>query len=460
MRTPSRQHELWLEHLLARARLLLVAGTLVAAYLLLTKAGAATIASRLLATFILFLVVAAAFRNRRQRQLSAEVEIVAKALGCVRDARTYVTAVGAVAEQLTQVFDATSVIIAIESPAADRYCWTVLRGANMSPEVRSLDASRNPVDHSVLDGPEPQTVLFRRDDSRPGLACIGSAPMLTRASRVPDAPFWKIVDCDTVLEHSITLDGGWQVRVYVPNPGRARSDIQTVQLLHTFGTQIAPALLKLFLTRRLRKQAIARERARLSRELHDRVVQSLIALEIKVAVLSRSTAARPIAPELEELRTALQAEIAEVRDLMQDLRPLRLKGADVPAFIEEMVARFGTTTGIETRFECELETVELLPHSCGELARLVQEALANVRKHSGATKVAVSLTRAANSLVLTVHDNGRGFDFAGRMAAHTLPPRERPRMIEERARAIGASFSIESIPGSGARLDVTLPYAS
>ena len=176
MRTSSRHHEVWLDRLLAVARLLLVAATVIAAYLAV---------SRLLAAFILFVVVAAAFRNRRHRELSAEVAIVAKALGCVRDARTYVTAVGAVAEQLTQVFDATSVIIAIESPTADQYCWTVLRGANMSPEVRSLDASRNPVEHSVLDGPEPQTVLFRRDDSRRGLACIGSAPMLTRATLAP-----------------------------------------------------------------------------------------------------------------------------------------------------------------------------------------------------------------------------------------------------------------------------------
>src|SRR5580765_3908364 len=142
MRTPSRPRELWLERLLARARLLVVAGTVIAASLLLVEVVGATIASRVLAAFILFLVVAAAFRNRRQRELSAEVEIVAKALGCVRDARTYVTAVGAVAEQLTQVFDAPSVIIAVESPTADQYCWTVLRGANMSPEVRSVDASR------------------------------------------------------------------------------------------------------------------------------------------------------------------------------------------------------------------------------------------------------------------------------------------------------------------------------
>ena len=438
MRTSSPHHALWLERLLTPARRLLVGDTVIAAYL------------------------AAAFRNRRGRELSAEAEIVAKVLGYVVDARTYVTAVGALAEQLTQVFDATSVIITIESPTTNQYCWTVARGANMSPEVRSLDASRNPIDHSVLEGPEPQTVLFRRDDSRRGLACIGSAPLLTltRASRVPQAPFWQIIDCDSVLEHSITLDGGWQVRVYVPNPGRVGSDIETVQLLHAVGTQVAPALLKLFLERRLRRQAISRERARFSRELHDRVVQSLIALEIKVAVLSRRAAARPIAPELEELRTALQAEVADVRDLMQDLRPLRLKGADMPAFIEEMVSRFEAATGIEARFECELDTVELFPHSCGELARLVQEALANVRKHSGATKVAVSLARAPNSLVLTVHDNGRGFDFAGRMAAQALPPQGRPRMIEERARAIGASFFIESIPGRGARLDVTWPYAS
>jgi hypothetical protein len=201
MRTSSRYHELWLGRLLTAARLLLVAATMIAAYLGAFKLGGAAIASRLLASFILFVVVAAAVRNRRQRELNDEVAIVAKALGCVRDARTYVTAVGAVAEQLTQVFDAPSVIIAIESPTADQYCWTVLRGANMSPEVRSLDASRNPVEHSVLDGLEPQTVLFRRDDSRRGPACIGSAPMLTRASRVPEAPFWKIVGCDTVLEH-------------------------------------------------------------------------------------------------------------------------------------------------------------------------------------------------------------------------------------------------------------------
>jgi signal transduction histidine kinase len=359
-----------------------------------------------------------------------------------------------------QLFDARSVVVSIQSPTADRYCWQVLRSEGTPPEIRSIDASHDPGNYAAIAGPEPHTTLHYRDDRRRGVACTGNVPMLTRPRLTATAKFWVSLGCESVLEHSVELDDGWRVRVFLVDPKSYQSSAAAVHLLHALYGQIAPALLKMFLSRRLRSQVLTRERARFARELHDRVVQALIALEIQVTVLTRRAAARPVLAQLEELQRNLRAQVDDVREMMRDVRPLRLKGTEVPAYIEALVERFEKRSDIHAHFECDVDRIDLMPHACGELVRLIEEALVNVQKHSGASEVLVSLKRGTNSLELTVIDNGRGFEFDGGMAPYALPPHERPRVIEERANAIGALLSIQSRPGSGARLDVTLPYAS
>ena len=97
---------------------------------------------------------------------------------------------------------------------------------------------------------------------------------------------------------------------------------------------------------------------------------------------------------------------------------------------------------------------------CRELARIVQESLVNVRKHSGAHNVLVRLAQRAGNLQLTVEDDGKGFSFSGRLSGAELESSGKgPSVIRERVRLLDGELAIESNPGHGARLEVRIPPA-
>ena len=96
--------------------------------------------------------------------------------------------------------------------------------------------------------------------------------------------------------------------------------------------------------------------------------------------------------------------------------------------------------------------------ACRDLSRIVQEPLSNVRRHSGAERVEVRLNSYNGTCKLQVADNGRGFDFAGRLDLPALQAmRKGPRVVQERVRTLGGLLEIESQPGTGARIEITLP---
>ena len=99
-----------------------------------------------------------------------------------------------------------------------------------------------------------------------------------------------------------------------------------------------------------------------------------------------------------------------------------------------------------------------VPQEGGEVARILQEALVNVRKHSGATNVLVRFDSADGSWKLVVHDDGRGFDFSGRLSHFELEQGGKgPLVIKERTRSIGGEIAIESAQGRRTWLEVKFP---
>ena len=101
--------------------------------------------------------------------------------------------------------------------------------------------------------------------------------------------------------------------------------------------------------------------------------------------------------------------------------------------------------------------MDLTPRVCRELARIVQESLVNVRKHSGARHVLVRLAQRAGNLQLTVEDDGKGFSFSGRLSGTELETSGKgPAVIRDRVRLLAGELAIESTPGHGARLEVRI----
>jgi signal transduction histidine kinase len=126
--------------------------------------------------------------------------------------------------------------------------------------------------------------------------------------------------------------------------------------------------------------------------------------------------------------------------------------------LSDTVERFQRETGISARFLSELEVLDMPQQICRELARIVQEALVNVRKHSQARQVLVRLAAGNSAWSLTVEDDGRGFPFSGTLSHAELDAlRKGPVVIKERVRLIEGELTIESNPGRGSRLEITVP---
>jgi signal transduction histidine kinase len=207
-------------------------------------------------------------------------------------------------------------------------------------------------------------------------------------------------------------------------------------------------------------QAKAMDRALVARELHDGAIQSLIGLEVQVDVLRRQAEAQapPMAGELARIQELLRREVLNLRELMEQMKPADLGPRQLLDFLAQYVDRFWHETGISASFVSDLHEVDLPPGVCREVARIAQEALVNVRKHSGARNVIVRLGREGSSWKLVIDDDGRGFDFEGHLAQEELDDsRKGPVIIKERVRAIGGELTVDSSRGRGARLEIIFP---
>jgi two-component system sensor histidine kinase UhpB len=150
--------------------------------------------------------------------------------------------------------------------------------------------------------------------------------------------------------------------------------------------------------------------------------------------------------------------VLNLRELMEKIRPIDPDPRHLRDFLSEQVEKFQRETGIEAAFSAEGAPVRLTGRACRELIRILQELLFNVRRHSGAEHVEVRLRSNDGTCKLQVADNGRGFDFAGRLDLAALQAmRKGPRVVQERVRTLGGHLEIESQPGTGARIEITLP---
>ncbi len=235
---------------------------------------------------------------------------------------------------------------------------------------------------------------------------------------------------------------------------------EELRFLQELVRQVGPAVYNVLLLRRLRLRAGAVERARFARELHDGAVQSLIAVEMQVDVLRRQSTNRPdvVPKELGRIQALLREEVLKLRELMQQMKTLDVDSKKLLGVIHDTVERFQRETGIVARFTSDLEELDMPQPVCRELARIVQEALVNVRKHSQARQVGVRLGVRDSGWKIVIEDDGQGFSFTGRLSQQQLDDLGKgPLVIKERVRLIEGELTIESNPGQGSRLEITIP---
>jgi signal transduction histidine kinase len=328
-----------------------------------------------------------------------------------------------------------------------------LRWREALPESEKVYLFESPADaiYAARGANGFSTVLLGRDGVRLRDVSTGFLDALARVEKF-----------DTIVSVALLFGNEWSGRVFLFDSEMMGNPEEELRFLQEFAEQVGPAVYNVYLVRRLRERAGALERGRFARELHDGAIQSLIGVEMQLDVLRRQsgTQAPVVNAELGRIQKLLREEVRKLRDLMQAMKSFEVDADRLLAFLSDTVERFRRETGIAAEFVSELERVDLAQKACRELARIVQESLVNVRKHSGAHHVLVRLAHRTGSLQLTVEDDGKGFSFSGRLSDAELETRAiGPGVIRERVRLLAGELAIESTPGHGARLEVRIPPA-
>jgi nitrate/nitrite-specific signal transduction histidine kinase len=228
-----------------------------------------------------------------------------------------------------------------------------------------------------------------------------------------------------------------------------------VDLLAALAVQAEIVVEKAALHQEIQSLAAVQEREWLAREMHDGLAQTLGVLHLKLTQAQRAAGREPEAAgdPLEEATRLVDQAYAEVRQSLFGLRTAPTLGL-VPA-LRRYVRDFSLQTGISVAIDVQEESLHLSPKAEVQLVRIVQEALANVRKHARTGTASLRLARQRGTVQVTVEDGGCGFDWS---------PRARPalqqyglQVMRERAQSVGGTLTIESRPGEGTRVIAAIP---
>jgi hypothetical protein len=198
------------------------------------------------------------------------------------------------------------------------------------------------------------------------------------------------------------------------------------------------------------------ERRHLSRELHDDFGQLLTALSLHLYAV-KSLAGAAAQSRLDECMAVLKDAIAQVRLLAIELRPTMLDTAGLDSTLRWLAEQHQQRTGIAIQVAGQVRDVP------GDVAiagfRVVQEALTNIVRHARAHRVWIELSQRAEALELVVRDDGLGFDVAAALERATNGGHLGLLGMRERAQVLGGKLQIDSEPGQGTRIQISLPCA-
>ncbi|HEX6096265.1 MAG TPA: sensor histidine kinase [Thermoanaerobaculia bacterium] len=246
-------------------------------------------------------------------------------------------------------------------------------------------------------------------------------------------------------------------RFIIPDVGTATAD--DLELAHIAGRLVLATLEQCFFVQQVRQTASAEERLRISRELHDGIVQSLGGVGLQLEAIRAQFAKNPAAEErLRHVQQVVEHDQQELRAILRELRPHDPRdGRTILTHeLQRMRERYALEWGLEVTLDARA-AADMPPRLAHELCRLVNESLANAAKHGGATRAEIGLTADAGRIQVRIADNGRGFAFEGRYDLDALDRgASGPRSLKERIRALDGTLVVESSPG-GATIEAAIP---
>lgn len=234
-------------------------------------------------------------------------------------------------------------------------------------------------------------------------------------------------------------------------------DEEDLSVLITLAAQVSIALENARLYNSLRAdrdriiEAQEKTRHELARNLHDGPVQLLATIAMEIDYLQRLIQARPseVPEQLDALRRLLRRATQDARMLLFELRPVILETQGLVPALGSYVERLRESCSFVAHFDAGNFRDQLRPQVAGTIFSIVQEAINNIEKHAEASNVWIRLRRQGDELVVSVEDDGRGFDLDAVVAGYDQGTSFGLLNMRERAELIGGTLSLESGPGRG-----------
>jgi signal transduction histidine kinase len=406
----------------------------------------------------------------RYRGQIGEYNLLTRLLGMLQVEKGTAESLRGALVELGRAFDADKTLLFFNDEDLERiFLWTVQKDQEDRISPQSYASTQadgfllNRPDVSVCWNALPSSGAMSNGSGirRPG---AGFAWDRATGRRLPEVP--RIAEQAQQELHlrslmSVTLEfSGEPVgRMFVCN-GRRPWLPQDLDRLDRIVRHLGAPLNNLFLLRHMRARAVEGERSRISRDLHDGILQTLLSVDMQLDVLRRKAQETPerVAAGLGALQQTMRNETAELRRMVTDMRPVGVESADLIELMRGFAERFRNESGLALDLLLDGAALEAPDRVCRDLFQIYREALHNVKKHAHATHVVVKMWQDDSQVTLIVDDNGHGFSFAGRFTGDELERlRLGPISIKERARSVGGMVTVESTPGHGARLTVEVP---
>ncbi|MGA2744420.1 MAG: histidine kinase [Candidatus Sulfotelmatobacter sp.] len=419
----------------------------------------------MLSVYLLVMGLLLGYLAEQQKHLRAEKAVVTGTLSRVRVEAGLTGTIEQIFQEAMSMYGASRVVVASQESHSQRVFVGELEQANgrVPSEFRWLDSGSRDAKTYLDDFPGEVCYASVRGDRWTTLALDDTGHAVPVANLLPISQLRDIQKdaqkFDSLITVAFLFGSEWRGRVFLFNPSWRGEKQEELRFLLDMVHQVGPAIYNVYLLHRLRRRAGAAERARFARELHDGAVQSLIAVEMQVDVLRRQAdAGKPIGSELGRIQGLLREEVLKLRELMQQMKAIDVDSQRLLGVLTDTVERFQRETGIQARFVTDLEDLDMPQRVCREILRIVQEGLVNVRKHSGARHALVRLGSSPDKWNLTVEDDGKGFPFAGRYNQNQMEEAGKgPMIIKERVLLIAGELTVESNPGQGTRLEISVP---
>lgn len=341
----------------------------------------------------------------------------------------------AVTDQIHQGFGFSHVeLFRIDETTGD-----AVLAARASSFVSGFLVYRQPLDHGILGRAYQSARTVRVDDVRSDADYIASS----------------IYEFRSELCVPIVAGGRVLALLNLESDHEATFSDEDVEAIETVADVMAGAIENARLYRRAQEAAVLEERSRLARDLHDSISQQLFSMTLTAQAARAQLEKNPArtATQLERIQETAAAALAEMRALIFQLRPPGLSEHGLIGALQQHVASLDRREGLDVTLSVDGDE----RHARGveqALYRIAQEALNNVVKHAGACCVQVQLNLSTEQVILTIGDDGHGFDPT---ALNTSGRHLGLISMRERATELGGRLDLDSTPGKGTQIVVTVP---